>query len=170
MTMRLSNDYWNEAKSQRGTTASRERDVGYWNEIDPKETKQIIQNERDCFHSRAQAALDEVGGRFAKVTSNKVVTGAAPVQYPAIPSGPWSQGDPGAPDPATNELGYPIDEVDPVVELPTSSADQSNGSPGDPNSRDAAAASSSHSPGAAVLARGSRVLLSASPHKSWRRY
>jgi hypothetical protein len=99
--------------------------TGYWNEVDPKETRKIIQNERDCFHSRAQSALDdESGGRFDKITSNKVV-GATPVSYPRLPSGPWSEGDPGAPDPLTNELGYGIDEQEAI--LPTSSADQSPG-------------------------------------------
>jgi hypothetical protein len=91
--MRLSNDYWNEAKSQRGTTVERDH--------------------RDTFHSRAQAALDdESGGRFAKVTSSKV-TGATPVQYPAIPSGPWSEGDPGAPDPVTDQFGD-VNEMEPI--------------------------------------------------------
>jgi hypothetical protein len=112
MTMRLSNDYWNEAKSQRGLTEKSDM-TGYWNSIDPKETREIIQNERDCFHSRAQAALDdEAGGRFAKVTSNKL-TGAGGVSYPAIPSGPYSHGDPGAPDPVTDQFGD-VNEMEPT--------------------------------------------------------
>jgi hypothetical protein len=110
--MRLSNDYWNESKSQRGLTEKSDM----WNTIDPKETKEIIRNERDTLHSRAQSALDdESGGRFSKISPSKV-TGATPVTYPRLPSGPWSEGDPGAPDSTTNELGYRIDEVEAILE------------------------------------------------------
>jgi hypothetical protein len=94
--------------------------AGYWNEINPKETREIIQNERDCFRTRAESdAALEAHGRFKK-TNETTVVGAAPVQYPALPSGPWSEPDPGAPDPATDQLGYGIDEQDPI--LPTSSS------------------------------------------------
>jgi hypothetical protein len=83
---RLSDDFWNDPHSQ-------------------EVRREVLKNDRDTFHSRAQAALDdESGGRFAKVTSNKL-TGAAPVTYPAIPSGPYSHGDPGAPDPVTDQFG-----------------------------------------------------------------
>jgi hypothetical protein len=78
----------------------------YWNPFSQKERREIIANERDCFHSRAQAAVDlESGGRFAKLTPNKV-TGAEPIsQVPRQPSGPWAHGDPGAPDPVTDQFG-----------------------------------------------------------------
>src|SRR5437588_9870482 len=89
--------------------------AGYWNEINPKETREIIQNERDCFRTRAESdAALEAHGRFKK-TNETTVVGATPVQYPALPSGPCSEGDPGAPDPTTNELGYAIDEQDPIL-------------------------------------------------------
>jgi hypothetical protein len=79
----------------------------YWNPFSQKERREIIANERDCFHSRAQAAVDlESGGRFAKLTPNKV-TSAEPIsQVPRQPSGPWAHGDPGAPDPATDQIDY----------------------------------------------------------------
>jgi hypothetical protein len=129
MSMRLSNDYWNEAKSQRGTTESREKsDMGYWNEIDAKETKDIIRN--DCMMTRQRDALEEAGGRFAKLTPS-TVTGQSPSsQIPQQPAGsPWAS-NPVPPDPATDQLGFDINEVE-AVELPASSADQSIGSPGD---------------------------------------
>jgi hypothetical protein len=84
--MRLSNDYWNEAKSQRGLTEKSDM-TGYWNEINPKETREIIQNERDTFHSRAQADAElEAQGRFKRQNETRV-TGSAPVTYPRLPSG-----------------------------------------------------------------------------------
>jgi hypothetical protein len=86
---------------------------GYWNTINPKETKEIIQNERDCFQTRAAAAADlEAQGRFKRQNETRV-TGAAPVTYPALPSGPWSEGDPGAPDPVTDQFGD-VNEMEPV--------------------------------------------------------
>jgi len=89
---------------------------GYWNEINPKETKEIIQNERDCFRTRAEAdAALEASGRFKRQNETRV-TGAAPVTYPALPSGPWGEGDLGAPDPLTNELGYDISVVEPILD------------------------------------------------------
>jgi hypothetical protein len=101
----------------------------YWNPFSQKERREIIPNERDCFHSRAQAAVDlESGGRFAKLTPNKV-TSAEPIsQVPRQPAGsPWASNP--VPPGELDQLGYDINEVEAV--LPTSSADQSNGSPGD---------------------------------------
>jgi hypothetical protein len=101
----------------------------YWIPFSQKERREIIANERDCFHSRAQAAVDlESGGRFAKLTPNKV-TSAEPIsQVPRQPAGsPWASNP--VPPGELDQLGYDINEVEAV--LPTSSADQSNGSPGD---------------------------------------
>jgi hypothetical protein len=110
MTMRLSNDYWNEAKSQRGLTEKSDM-TGYWNEINPKETKEIIQG--DTFLNRAQADAElEAQGRFKRQNETRV-TGAAPVTYPRLPSGPWSEGDPGAPDPVTDQFGD-VNEMEPT--------------------------------------------------------
>jgi hypothetical protein len=155
---------------------------GYWNEINPKETKEIIQNDRDTLHSRAQSALDdESGGRFSKISPSKV-TGAAPVTYPRLPSGPWSEGDLGAPDPLTDQLGYGINEVEAV--LPASSAVTSVGQSPDAGTEpiasptsvgstnpDAAAALSAD-PGDAVAQGRDRHSAAISPqpsHKSFRR-
>jgi hypothetical protein len=68
--------------------------MGYWNEVDPKETREIIQRERDSFFTRQRDALEEAGGRFAKITPQKV-TGAEPIsQVPQQPpNSPWSQPD-----------------------------------------------------------------------------
>jgi hypothetical protein len=100
-----------------------------WNEIDQKETREIIHN--DSYFTRQRDALDEAGGRYAKLTPNKVTGATPPSQYPRIPSGPWAAPEPVAPDPATDQLGFDVNEVE-AVELPASSlADQSIGSPGD---------------------------------------
>jgi len=97
----------NEVKSQRGLTEKSDM-TGYWNEINPKETKEIIQG--DTFLNRAQADADLLNsGRFAKEAATTVTGAKAVPSYPRLPSGPWSEGDPGAPDPTTNELGYRID-------------------------------------------------------------
>jgi hypothetical protein len=101
--MRLSNDYWNEPKSQRGLTEKSDM-AGYWNEIDPKETKEIIQG--DTFLNRAQADADLSNqGRYAKEQATTVTGAKAVPSYPRLPSGPWSEGDPGAPDPVTDQFG-----------------------------------------------------------------
>jgi hypothetical protein len=86
----------------------------YWNPFSESERREEVQRDhRDTYHSRAQSALDdEAGGRFSKVTSNKL-TGAEPVRYPAVPSGPWSEGDLGAPDPATDQFGD-VNEMEPT--------------------------------------------------------
>jgi hypothetical protein len=124
--MRLSNDYWNEPKSQRGLTEKTDMS-GYWNTIDPKETKEIIRNERDCFMSRAEAAADlEASGRFKRQNETQV-TGAAPVQYPALPSGPWSSEPVPLPDPLTDQLGYEVNEVDPILPERRDDATSANG-------------------------------------------
>jgi hypothetical protein len=115
MTKRLSNDYWNEAKSQRGLTEKSDM-TGYWNEIDPKETRKIIQNERDCFRTRAEAdAALEASGRFKRQNETQIV-GSGPPTYPTQPtSSPWG-GD--NPIPAGGELDYfdtDISAVDPII-------------------------------------------------------
>jgi hypothetical protein len=127
MTMRLSNDYWNEAKSQRGLTEKSDM-TGYWNEVDPKETRKIIQNERDTFLNRAQADADLLNsGRFAKEAATTVTGAKAVPSYPRLPSGPWSEGDLGAPDPATDQLGYGINEVEPIIPERRDDATSANG-------------------------------------------
>jgi hypothetical protein len=78
--------------------------TGYWNEINPKETKEIIQG--DTFLNRASADADLLNsGRFAKEAATTVTGAKAVPSYPRLPSGPWSEGDPGAPDPVTDQFG-----------------------------------------------------------------
>jgi hypothetical protein len=95
--------------------------MGYWNEIDKRETREIIQQERDTFHSRAQSALDdESGGRFAKITPS-TVTGQSPISYPQQPSGsPWAS-NPVPGDPYTDQIDYDPNFVEPVSPTPPSS-------------------------------------------------
>jgi hypothetical protein len=99
----------------------------YWNWNHPfsqAEKRKELERDRDCFRTRAESdAALEAQGRFKK-TNETTVVGATPVTYPRLPSGPWSEGDPGAPDPATDQLGYGIDEQEAV--LPASSADLSD--------------------------------------------
>ena len=89
---------------------------GYWNEVDKKETREIIRN--DCMMTRQRDALDESGGRFAKLTPNKV-TGAEPIsQVPQQPANsPWSR-DVVPPGDAIDKLGYDINEVEAVGPTP----------------------------------------------------
>jgi hypothetical protein len=83
---------------------SRESNVtDYW--PTQAEKKEVLKNDRDCFQTRAAAAADlEAQGRFKRQNETQVV-GAAPASYPRLPSGPWSEGDPGAPDPTTDQFG-----------------------------------------------------------------
>jgi len=64
------------------------------------------------FHHAAASALDEMGGRFAKVQPT-TVTGSTPSAWPKMPEGnPWACD----PLPMEPPLGYAIDAQDPVGE------------------------------------------------------
>ena len=136
----------------------------YWNPFSQKERREIIANERDCFHSRAQAAVDlESGGRFAKLTPNKV-TSAEPIsQVPRQPSGPWARGDPGARDPVTDQFGD-VNEMEPTgshVEI-EKSLEKANAELGSPRAIDvgpaAAALSADHPDDAVSATTGGNVI------------
>ena len=148
----------------------------WWHNHPPSqaEKREVIRN--DCMMTRAQADADLLNqGRFKKETATTVTgSGGAPT-YPRQPSGPWAHGDPGAPDPATNELGYPIDELEPI--LPPTSPPSSPGDIGTEAAEKASplvasthAAAVTNPPAAAAR---EEVLLPASsqPHsrKRWRR-
>jgi hypothetical protein len=78
---------------------------GYWNDISQKEVREVLANDRDCFRTRAEADANlEASGRFRKQNETQIVGAALPT-YPALPSGPWSEPDPGLPDPATDQYG-----------------------------------------------------------------
>jgi hypothetical protein len=88
--------------------------AGYWNEINMKETKEIIRNDSYC--TRQQNALDEAGGRFSKLTP-ATVTGQSPAsaQIPRQPEGsPWASNP--VPPGELDQLGYDLNAVEPVVE------------------------------------------------------
>jgi hypothetical protein len=113
--------------------------MGYWNEIDKKETRQIIQ--QDCYRTRAESQADlEASGRFKRVNETRVVGAGA--KYPEIKSGPWSEGDPGAPDAITDRYGVAIDQQEPVgsVQEIERSLQQSDAPAASFSSGDAAAA------------------------------
>jgi hypothetical protein len=90
--------------------------MGYWNEIDKRETREIIQ--QDCYRNRAEAdtAL-EAQGRFKRQNETRI-TGSGTSNYPAITSGPWSGSHSVPGDPHTDELGYDINEVEAVLPTP----------------------------------------------------
>jgi hypothetical protein len=137
----------------------------YWNPFSQKERREIIANERDCFHSRAQAAVDlESDGRFAKLTPNKV-TSAEPIsQVPRQPpNSPWAYADRNVEPP----FEVDVSAVEPV--LPTSSADQSIGSPGDAGD---APTTSVSSPGVVGAREGAGTATASSQpsRKSFRRF
>jgi hypothetical protein len=91
----------------------------YWTPFSQSERREELKRDKDTFHSRAQSALDdESGGRFSKLNPSQVVGVAVPT-YPQIPSGPWSGSNPVPPNPAMDELGYDINEVEPVLQTPT---------------------------------------------------
>ena len=101
---RLSDDYWNDHHSQ-------------------QVKKEVLQNDRDCMMTRQQNALDESGGRFAKVTPTSV-TGASPPEYPRQPATfPWSH-DPVPPGDAIDKIDYDPNFVEPI-EQPTPILDHS---------------------------------------------
>jgi hypothetical protein len=82
------------------------------------ERRRVFENDKrvmegSTYFAQAQAsAMDEMGGRFAKVQPTSV-TGSAPTAWPKMPEGnPWAC-DPMPPEPP---LGYAVDAQDPVGE------------------------------------------------------
>jgi hypothetical protein len=71
---------------------------------------QPLNDDASTFHTFAQSDAASVGGRFAQTQSAKVVGADKSVEYPAIPSGPWS-----APDPSGLEPPFPVDVSEPVI-------------------------------------------------------
>jgi hypothetical protein len=78
--------------------------------------REVLRNDklaRNTYFAHANDVELELGGRLAKVITT-TVTGSAPViQYPKLPTGPWSEGPGGGPEPS---LGYSINEIEPVGE------------------------------------------------------
>jgi hypothetical protein len=78
-------------------------------ELTQEEKRQVL---RDTMHTRAVAEQGAVGGRWAAETKARVV-GSAPFKYPELPpNSPWASD----PLPASEPLGFPIDEMQPVGE------------------------------------------------------
>jgi hypothetical protein len=78
-------------------------------EITQDEKRKIL---KDTLLGRAEADADlAAGGRFKKEVETRV-TGVP--QYPQIPSGPWAGAYPVPNDPATDQLGFPIDAQEPT--------------------------------------------------------
>ena len=79
------------------------------NDSDQAERRRV---QRDTYLARAQAELDEAGGRFKRQTPRLV--GAGPPQYPRLPSSsPWASPDPSGDEPplgidvkAVPDLGF----------------------------------------------------------------
>ena len=98
--------------------------AGYWNDINPKEVREVLANERDCFRTRAEAdAALEAQGRFKRQNETRITgSGGAPT-YPAQPAtSPWAD-NPVPPGDAIDKLGFDINEVEPVL----ADADPDNG-------------------------------------------
>jgi hypothetical protein len=89
---------------------------GYWNDISQKEVREVLANDRDCLHSRAQADADLLNqGRFAKEVATTVTGQQSPSsQYPMQPeNSPWAS-NPVPPGDALDKLGFDINEQEPV--------------------------------------------------------
>ena len=96
----------------------------YHNEATQAERKAIVKN--DSYFSRQQNAVDDAGGRYAKLTPSNVTGSTPSPQYPQIPSGPWA-GD----DPVPNEepLGFSVHAMDQASLEPTPEPPVVNASP-----------------------------------------
>jgi hypothetical protein len=85
--------------------------------ISQNEKREVLRNDRlvrTTYHSVAQAFIDEDRGDRFSVLEKTTVTGSSPIgRYPKLPSGPWSEGPGGGPEPS---LGYSINEIEPVGE------------------------------------------------------
>jgi hypothetical protein len=84
----------------------------YHNPASQAEKRQVLQN--DTLFARQQNALDDLGGRFAKLTPSNV-TGTKPLQQvPRLPaSSPWHR----EALPPEEPLGIAVDEMPPLEAL-----------------------------------------------------
>ena len=79
----------------------------YDNSATQDERKAIVRN--DTYFSRQSNAVDDAGGRYAKLTPN-ILTGQTQ-QVPRLPeNSPWHHD----PVPATQPLGFSVDAMEPV--------------------------------------------------------
>jgi hypothetical protein len=161
----------------------------YWSTSSQAERRKELERDRDArdtFHSRATAQADlEAQGRFKREVGAQVIGSGVPT-YPAIPSGPWSEGDPGLPDAAMDQFGDvneqepvgSIQEIDASLErltqitttdgidgadlVSSESASQTHGAADSTKSGDTAAVSVVQLPGDAAADKGARSLSSPS--------
>ena len=85
------------------------------NQASQSDRREVLRN--DTLFSRQQNAIDDSGGRFAKLTP-ATITGVTPAPiYPQLPaSTPWSNGFDTNVEP---QLGYAVDEMSaPAVSIP----------------------------------------------------
>jgi hypothetical protein len=87
------------------------------NETSQSDRRKVLENDRQVrstYFEHAQSDPDlEMGGRFSRVNPS-TVTGTAPgPEYPRLPSGPWSEGPGGGPEPP---LGIDINAQEPTGE------------------------------------------------------
>jgi len=85
-------------------------------DISQAERTRVLREDRlaTTYHAASRAFVDEDrGGRFA-VLEKATVTGAGPVRYPKLASGPWSEGPGGGPEPP---LGFDVNAVEAVGEV-----------------------------------------------------
>jgi hypothetical protein len=123
MTMRLSNDYWNEAKSQRGLTEKSDMTTSndYWGQdrfSQAEKRKEVI---RDTFMNRAAADAELLNsGRFAKEQATTVVGATPSVSVPQQPaSSPWGGDNPVPTGGELDYFGQDINEVEATHSNPT---------------------------------------------------
>jgi|EndMetStandDraft_8_1072994.scaffolds.fasta_scaffold103646_2 hypothetical protein len=89
-------------------------------DVPQAERRRIMADERrrQTYHGHALDSEPELGGRFAKVQMTTVV-GTGPISYPKQPAGsPWAK-DECPPEP---QLGYSVEEREPVCERASTSA------------------------------------------------
>jgi hypothetical protein len=94
------------------------------NDSDQSERKAIVKN--DSYFLRQSNAIDDSGGRYAKLTPSNVIGSAPSPQYPQLPpSSPWANGfDTNLEPPlsvdempaSTPTLNSPVVNVPPAVE------------------------------------------------------
>ena len=117
-------------------------------EISQAEKRRILAEERRMrtYHGHAMDADLEMGGRYSRVNTTKVV-GSGPISYPQQPAGsPWAK-DECPPEPLIagrgegNVLGYEIDRPDAATAPLTAAAPDVGGVSGGPSGGDVSATS-----------------------------
>jgi hypothetical protein len=134
----------------------------YWGQdrqLTQAEKREVLENDRNTYIERAQNEADlAAAGRFKVQQETTIIASKGAPSYPRQPSGPWSSEPVPLPDPLTDQLGYDVNEVDPILPERRDDATSANGL--------TSAVEKASAPGEPVANRSRDGRLSTPPRKS----